>query len=118
MIEKKNEAKRSEMGKKGGKLHYGYKKHIITDEEDLILGVLTTAANVNEISNLDEVSDTADLAKGTYINADKGYYSAKNEEILKQRKLKSRILLKAPKGKLLTDRVKLRNKLIAKSGLK
>ena len=47
--------------KKSGKTRFGYKKHIVTDEEGLILGVLTTQANVNEISNLEEVLNTADL---------------------------------------------------------
>jgi IS5 family transposase len=43
--------------KKGGKLRYGYKKHCVTDNEGLILGVLTTKANVNEISNLEPEFD-------------------------------------------------------------
>lgn len=104
--------------KKAGKLRYGYKKHYVTDQEGLVLGVLTTAANVNEIANLEEVLDTADLPEGIPLNGDKGYCSAKNEEILKKRKLKSRILLKAKKGKPLTEREKLRNKLIGKTRFK
>ena len=104
--------------KKAGKLRFGYKKHYVTDEEGLVLGVATTPANVNEISNLDEVLDAADLPKGTYLNGDKGYCSAKNEEILKDRKLKNRILSKAKKGAPLTEREKLRNKLIGKTRFK
>jgi transposase, IS5 family len=96
--------------KKAGKLRYGYKKHYVTDQEGLVLGVLTTAANVNEISNLEEVLNTADLPKGIHLNGDKGYASAKNEEILKKKNIKSRILSKAKKGKPLTEREKLRNK--------
>ena len=38
--------------KKGGILRCGYKKHVVTDEEGLGLGALTTAANVNEITNI------------------------------------------------------------------
>jgi transposase, IS5 family len=104
--------------KKAGKLRYGYKKHYVTDQEGLVLGVLTTAANVNEISNLEEVLDTADLPKGIHLNGDKGYASAKNEEILKKKNIKSRILSKAKKGKPLTEREKLRNKLIGKTRFK
>jgi transposase, IS5 family len=52
--------------KKAGKLRYGYKKHYVADQEGLVLGVLTTAANVNEVANLEEVLDTADLP-GEYI---------------------------------------------------
>jgi transposase, IS5 family len=104
--------------KKSGKTRFGYKKHVVTDEEGLILGVLTTPANVNEISNLEEVLNTADLPKDIYLNADKGYASAKNEDILKKKNLKSRILHRARKGKPLTDREKLRNKLIGKTRFK
>jgi IS5 family transposase len=50
--------------KKGEKYHYGYRKHYLTDEEGLVLGVLTTKASTNEIAILDEVLDTADLPKG------------------------------------------------------
>lgn len=104
--------------KKSGKTRFGYKKHVVTDEEGLILGILTTPANVNEISNLEEVLNTADLPEGIYLNADKGYASAKNEEILRSKKIKSRILHRARKGKPLTERQKLRNKLIGKTRFK
>lgn len=104
--------------KKAGKLRYGYKKHYVTDQEGLVLGGLTTAANVNEIANLEEVLVTADLPEGIHLNADKGYASVKNEEILKKKKIKSRILKKAKKGKPLTEREKLRNKLIGKTRFK
>ena len=104
--------------KKSGKTRYGYKKHKVTDQEGLVLGVLTTPANVNEISNLEEVLDTADIPENAYVYGDKGYKSAKNEDILKDKKLKSRILSKAVKGKSLTEREKLRNKLIGKTRFK
>lgn len=104
--------------KKSGKTRFGYKKHVVTDQEGMILGVLTTPANVNEISNLEEVLSTADLPDDIYLLADKGYASAKNEKVLKKMKLKSRILNRARKGKPLTDREKLRNKLIGKTRFK
>lgn len=101
--------------KKAGKVRYGYKKHHVTDTEGLVLGVLTTPANINEITNLEAVFDAADLPKHTHIYADKGYRSAKNEELLALKKLKSRVLHKAKKGQALTEREKLRNKLIGKT---
>ena len=73
---------------------------------------------MNEISNLEEVLNTADLPEGIYLNADKGYASEKNEQILKTKKIKSRILHRARKGKPLTERQKLRNKLIGKTRFK
>ncbi len=49
--------------KKREKYHFGYKKHHVIDDEGLVLGVLTTPASTNEIANLEEVLDTADLPK-------------------------------------------------------
>jgi len=66
------------------------------------LGVLTTKASTNEIANLAEVLDTADLPENIPLKADKGYQSKKNEGILKERKLKNHILKKAKKNKPLT----------------
>jgi len=85
--------------KKGGKYRYGYKKHHVTDPEGLVLGVLTTKANINEITNLKEVLDTADLPENILLKADKGYKLEKNDKILKERKLKNHILKKARKNK-------------------
>jgi IS5 family transposase len=90
----------------------------VTDTEGLVLGVLTTPANVNEVANLDEVLATADLPEHIHLYGDKGYRSAKNEELIKSRKLKSRILHKAKKGQPLTAREKPRNRLIGKTRFK
>jgi IS5 family transposase len=53
---------------------------------------MTTAANVNEITNLEEVLDTCDLPQDIPFLGDKGYQSKRNNDILKQRKLKSRLM--------------------------
>ena len=100
--------------KKAGKVRYGYKKHHVTDENGLVLGILTTSANVNEIANLEEVLDTADLPKGAVLYGDKGYQSAKNETLLKKKELKNRILKKAKKNKPLSTTEKKFNKLCGK----
>lgn len=104
--------------KKAGKLRYGYKKHVVTDNEGLVLGVLTTAANVNEITNLEEVLSTADLPKNIPLKADKGYQSAKNEGVLKNFKLKNHILKKAKKNKELTSWEQKFNKIISRTRYK
>lgn len=104
--------------KKGNNYHYGYKKHHVTDQEGLVLGVLTTKASVNEISNLEAVLETADLPEGIALKADKGYQSIKNEDILKHRKLKNHILKKAKKNKALTKWEKRFNKLISQTRFK
>ena len=100
--------------KKAGKIRYGYKKHVVTDEQGLILGVLTTAANVNEISNLKDVLNTADLPNHIPLKADKGYKSEKNDDLLKERKLKNHIMKKAKRNKPLTVWEQKFNKLVGK----
>ena len=67
--------------KKGGKYRFGYKKHHVTDNEGLVLGVLTKKASTNEIANLEEVLDSADLPEDIPLKADKGYRSKKNAEL-------------------------------------
>jgi len=104
--------------KKAGKTRYGYKKHQVTDTESLVLGVLTTPANVNEVANLEQVLSTADLPEHIHVYGDKGYRSANNEEVIKRRKLKSSIFHKAKKGQPLTAREKLRNRPIGKTRFK
>lgn len=104
--------------KKRGKFHYGFKKHYVVDPEGLVLGVLTTKASTNEIANLEAVLDTADLPEDIWLQADKGYQSAKNELLLKQRKLKNRILKKARKNEPLTQWEKRFNKIIGKTRFK
>jgi IS5 family transposase len=106
------------MVKKRGVYHFGFKKHHVTDDEGLVLGVLTTKASTNEIANLEEVLDTADLPEGIALKADKGYQSKKNEAILKERKLKNHILKKAYKNKPLTKWEKRFNKLIGQTRFK
>ena len=102
--------------KKRGKYHFGYKKHHVTDEEGLVLGVLTTS--VNEIANLEDVLNTADLPEGIPLKADKGYQSKKNNELLKKKKLKNHILKKAKKNKPLTRWENKFNKLVGKTRFK
>ncbi len=104
--------------KKGGKYRFGYKKHHVTDPEGLVLGVVTTKASTNEIANLEEVLDSADLPKNIPLKADKGYQSQKNVDLLRKRKLKNHILKKAKKNKPLTFWEKRFNKLIGKTRFK
>ena len=104
--------------KKQGNYRYGYKKHHVTDNEGLVLGVLTTKASTNEVGNLEAVLDTADLPQGIPLKADKGYQSKKNAALLKERNLKNHILKKAYKNKPLTHWEKKFNKLIGKTRFK
>jgi len=102
--------------KKRGKYHFGFKKHHVTDDEGLVIRVLTTTASKNEIANLEEVLETVniDLPRDIPLKADKGYQTEKNAEFLKKRNLKNHILIlkKAYKNKPLTRWEKKFNKLI------
>ena len=106
--------------KKRGKYHFGFKKHHVTDNEGLVIGVLTTTASKNEIANLEDVLETVtiDLPKGIPLKADKGYQSKKNAGLLKKRNLKNHILRKAYKNKPLTRWERKFNKLIGKTRFK
>lgn len=106
--------------KKRGKYRFGFKKHHLTDNEGLVIGVLTTTASKNEIANLEEVLETAniELPKNIPLKAYKGYQSKKNAAILKERNLKNHILKKALKNKPLTRWEKKLNKLIGQTRFK
>ena len=82
------------------------------------LGDVTTKSSTNEIANLEDVLDAADLPRDIPLKADKGYQSKKNAALLKKRKLKNHILKKAYKNKPLTHWEKKFNKLIGKTRFK
>jgi IS5 family transposase len=69
--------------KKRGKYHFVFKKHHVTDDEGLVLGVFTSTASINEVANLEEVLKTVNvsLPKDISLKADKGYQPKKNMEV-------------------------------------
>src|SRR4029077_9572439 len=74
--------------KKAGKLHYGYKKHLCTDDvEGMITAVVTTAANQSDMHHITDVTDKAKLKRKAKVKADKGYASAENRKTLIQKGL-------------------------------
>ncbi|HRH49215.1 MAG TPA: transposase [Panacibacter sp.] len=89
--------------KKAGKLHYGYKKHLCTDEaEGMITAIVTTAANESDMRHIADVVDKSKLKKGARVKADKGYASAANRQALKNKGSKDNIMHKAVKNKPLS----------------
>ncbi len=100
--------------KKAGKLRYGFKQHTATDEQGLVLGLVTTSANKSDIKYLEDVISIVNPSKGTWIKADKGYQSKDNNNVLTKRKLKNHIMHKAVKGKELSKREQISNKMISK----
>jgi IS5 family transposase len=96
--------------KKGGQYHYGYKKHVITDTEyALVRAVVTTPAHVHDTKCLERLVDKVSPRPGTPLLADKGYASAYNRSLLKQRGLEDGIMDKAARNRPLTAQQKKRN---------
>lgn len=102
--------------KKGNKLRYGYKKHILTDEEGLVDAVHTTTANEHDSKGLTPLIKKISkqrIKQGVFT--DKGYKVPDNDELLKGEVLKNRIQHKAYKNRPLTNWEKKFNTLISKS---
>jgi transposase, IS5 family len=104
--------------KKAGKLHYGYKQHTATNQEGFVLGVHTTAANESDTKHLENVLNKITIDPRTPVYADKGYNSEANDTVLKDKKLKNRIMYKALKNKPLTEIEKTINKRISQTRYK
>lgn len=79
---------------------------------------MTTKARTNEVSNLEEGFDSANLPERIPVKADKGYRSQKNAELLKKRNPKNHLLKKARKSKPLPEREKMFNKRIGQTRFK
>ena len=99
---------------KGGKMHFGYKKHVVTDENGLVLSVITTAANEHDSVCFEELIDKTKLPSKTRVLTDKAYKSANHDKVLIDRKLKNGIQYKAVRNKPLTERQKKFNRLVSK----
>jgi len=105
--------------KKGGKLQYGYKRHYLASEDSgLVVAVHTTSANVHDGQCIEACLDQVALPTGSRLLADKGYCSAKNDQLLRQRGLRSGIQRKAHRGRPLSVWEKRYNKLIGRSRYK
>ena len=100
--------------KKAGKLRYGFKQHTATDEQGLVLGLVTTSANESDIKHLEDVLLVVNPTKGTWVKADKGYRSKENSDVLSKLKLKNHIMHKASKCKELSKREQKSNKMVSK----
>ena len=101
--------------KKGNQSYYGYKKHVATNDDGMILGLETTTANESDTKHFIPLLKKIKIKKGTRVKTDKGYSSKSNKEYLKENKLKSGIQYKAVRGKELTAREKQFNKIVSKT---
>lgn len=98
--------------KKGRKSHYGYKVFTSVDDKyGFIQAIHTESAEVYEGHRLETMLK---LISPERLLADKAYYDANNNKLLKNKGIKNRILQKAVKNKPLTKRQRLRNIFISK----
>jgi IS5 family transposase len=100
--------------KKGNKIYYGYKRHIIVNKDGLILGVHTTAANVSDTTEMKELVKKSGCKAGDKIYADKGYDSKENRDFLKGMGIKERIMRRSRRGRGEGRWNEKRNKMISK----
>ena len=66
----------------------------------LVQHLLTTPANNHDTRQFPSILRHIDLIENSFVLADKGYYSKKNKELLKQFSLRSGIMLKLKKNDL------------------
>jgi transposase, IS5 family len=94
--------------------YYGYKIHVATDSRDgFVLGGHVTPANHSDTGELERLVDSVRLRKGAYVFADKGYTSARNRDVLYDRKLKDGIMDRATRSGPLNRIEQTRNRLIS-----
>ncbi|KGN84360.1 transposase, partial [Porphyromonas sp. COT-290 OH860] len=93
----------------------GYKKHVLTDEQGLVEALITTPANCADTVALPALIEKSELSSGVSVLADKGYCSKKNSEYLAGRGLVDGIMLKAIRGKTLSESQKAFNRVISKT---
>jgi len=105
--------------RKSGRLRYGFKKHVVTNSEDgLILNVDTTSAGVSDTKHFKIMMEKCVFEIGERVYADKGYDSASNRKCLADKKVKSGIMHRKPKGKTMAESMQKANRLISKTRYK
>lgn len=92
---------------------YGYKKHVMTNQEGIVQKVITTPANRSDIKELIPLLSEESIPAGTPVYADKGYASKENRDYLISRHLRDGIMHKAQRNKPLTEIQKLINQKIS-----
>lgn len=101
---------------KGGRPVYGYKAHVAADtEHGFVLGGHVTGAHVADTKELEKVVDECAAPCGAKVDADKGYDSAANREMLNRKNLVDGIMRKARRGQPLSEDEKKANSNISRT---
>ena len=61
--------------KRGNEYRFGFKHHVLTDINGVVLSVVTTSANVSDTTMFKPLLDTVSLPLATPVLCDKGYES-------------------------------------------
>ena len=102
------------IGCKAGKHQFGYKQHVLVNDDGLVLHVASTPANTHDSKALPQLLERSKLPPNTRVHADKAYPSELHNVLLKSLQLKNGIQDKAVRGKPLSARQHQRNALITK----
>lgn len=97
--------------KKGKKCFFGYKGFVSTTDQGFIQHIEVESANVAEVTYLPKMLQHL---RQEEIYTDKGYFSRLNEELLKSKNKKSRVMKKGCRGAPLSFWQKQFNKLVSK----
>jgi IS5 family transposase len=94
---------------KNNEKHFGYKNHIVTDKKSgIILDYITTSAEVHDSQTIDEIIGEP-RKENEPVWGDSAYRSEEIEELLRDRKYKSKIHEKGYRNHPLTDKQKEHN---------
>lgn len=100
--------------KKNNETHFGYKNHVCADAKNkLIRDYSVTAANVHDSQVFEKFFPVAKKNGTKSVYADSAYKSAQIEKELAESGLRSRVIEKGCRNKALTDKQKLRNRLLS-----
>ena len=98
---------------KGKVSRFGFKHHVVTDPNGIVLSVLTTPANVTDTTMFKPLLASVSLPPTTPVLCDKGYSSASNSDYLCAHHLTNGIMHKKPKGKELSPALESCNRAIS-----
>lgn len=105
----------ADYARRGKRSRLGYKAHTATDEQGMVLAVVTTVGSKHDGKQLPMVLDKAKemgagLPENSDVIADKGYTSKANDRAAEQRGLRPQIMHKANRNRPLTDEQRDENK--------
>lgn len=83
---------------RGNVSRFGFKHHVVTDPNGIVLSVLTTPANVTDTTMFKQLLDTVDLPLATPVLANKGYESKSNRDYVHAHHYTDGLMYKKSKG--------------------